>query len=81
MSMAMSRALRHSVVSRQAALFAPDSPCPSRPGRVAYRTFRDVMLRTRQRLEKEGLRPRDLLDVHDFVWMTLRPAAVKSMKT
>lgn len=72
--------IRHSVVAKQAALFAPDASCPKRPGRVAYQTLREVILRTRQRLEKEGFKPRDLLDVHDFMWLTLRPAAIQQMK-
>lgn len=72
--------VHHSVLRKQAASIAPGRGYARRPGRVAYRNFRHVVSETRQRLESEGLKPRDLLDVHDFIWTTLRPAAAKELE-
>lgn len=69
--------VRPSTFRRQAAVFAPGRVYTTRARRRSYTNFLHVAQATRERLEAEGLRPRDLLDVHDFVWVTLRPAAAK----
>lgn len=73
--------VRPSTFKRQAAVFAPSRVYTARPRRRAYANFRHVARTTRERLEEAGLTPRDLLDVHDFVWVTLRPAAAKHRST
>jgi len=71
--------VRQSVFRKQAAVFAPRRGYAREPGRVAYQNFSDIAELTRERLKKEGFEPRDLLDVHDFIWTTLRPAAAKQI--
>ncbi len=68
--------VRPSTFKRQAALFAPDRLYSNAPRRRAYANYLHVAETTRDELEKAGLQPRDLMDVHDFIWTTLRPAAL-----
>ena len=41
-------------------------------------TFRHLLCEdykaTRERMEEKGLKPRDMLDVRDFMWLSLKPA-------
>ena len=69
--------VRPSTFKRQAALFAPTRIYSTRPRHRSYANFREVAETTREWLVDAGLRPRDLLDVHDFIWVTLRPAAAQ----
>ncbi len=46
-----------------------------RPTAGAYYRARDVVTRVRDQLTEHGVPPADLLDVTDFIWATLRPAA------
>ena len=72
--------VHHSVYRKQAAVIAPERGYPRKPGRTGYRNFRHVAEETRDKLEREGFKPKDLLDVHDFIWTTLRPAAAKELE-
>ena len=44
---------------------------------TAYQRYRKMTLSIREKLEQAGLKPRDLLDVHDFVFLTLKPSVRK----
>lgn len=68
--------VRHSAFIRQAASIAPSSQYSQRPTAGAYRNFQRVARVVLTRLEGAKLKPRDLMDVHDFVWATLRDSAL-----
>jgi hypothetical protein len=71
--------VRHSAFKRQAASIAPRARY-SRRARVApYESYRHVATAVRKRLKAAGHEPRDLLDVYDFVWATLRNAALEHL--
>jgi hypothetical protein len=36
--------------------------------------------RIRAELVESGMAPKDLIDIHDFIWTTLRPAARKQLE-
>ncbi len=71
--------VRYSSFSAQGASMVP----PYDPGRVAspgdYEGAQAVARRVRDRLVEEGLSPEDMLDVYDFMWVTLRPKARKAI--
>ena len=46
-----------------------------RPNARDYRRLRHVAETVRRELEEAGMPAQDLLDVYDFMWLTLRPAA------
>lgn len=50
-----------------------------RPSARDYRRLCHVTQTVHRELEEAGLPPADLLDVHDFMWFTLRPAARDSL--
>lgn len=67
---------------RQQALFmAPRLRYEKQPTAGLYERYRKMVLAVKGRLEDEGLQPRDLLDVYEFIWITLRPKALKTIKT
>lgn len=72
--------VRRSAFKRQAAIFGPSRLYSRKPKRTAYENYRRVARATKERLEDEGYSPRDLLDVHDFIWATLRPSAKKHLE-
>ena len=72
--------VRRSSFMRQAANIAPTARYSRKPKRRSYRNFRRVARAARKRLNGAGHEPRDLLDIHDFVWVTLRNAALKHLK-
>lgn len=71
--------VRHSAFIRQAASIAPTSRYSRRPRARSYRNFRRVARVAFTRLEAAELQPRDLMDVHDFIWTTLRDSALDHM--
>lgn len=71
--------VRHSAFIRQAASIAPSSKYTQRPTAGAYRNFQRVARVVLTRLEAAGHEPRDLMDVHDFVWATLRDSALEHL--
>ncbi|HVS01367.1 MAG TPA: hypothetical protein VMT16_01235 [Thermoanaerobaculia bacterium] len=72
--------VRPSAFRKQAAVFAPDRLYSRRPMRRAYSNYLQVAEATRERLTAEGYPPCDLLDVYDFIWVTLRPSAAQQLE-
>lgn len=71
--------VRYSAFIRQAAVIAPTSSYSRRPRARSYRNFRRVARVVRTRLDAAGHPPRDLMDVHDFIWTTLRASALEHL--
>jgi hypothetical protein len=71
--------VRHSAFIRQAAVVAPAARYTRRARAGSYRNFLMVAKGVRQRLAAAGHEPRDLLDVYDFVWTTLRSSALEHL--
>jgi len=71
--------VREKVHAMQAAWMAPGLRLSSRPMGILYERLIDMTKATRGKLEEAGLEPRDMLDVTDFMWNTLRPKAKKRM--
>jgi hypothetical protein len=72
-------AVRRSAFLRQAGSIAPTARYTKRATVGSYRNFRRIAVRVRDRLKASGHEPRDLLDVHDFVWATLRTSALEHL--
>lgn len=73
--------VRYSAFKRQAATVAPKNRYTRRARTRPYESFRQVAHAVRKRLQAAGHEPRDLLDVYDFVWDTLRNAALEHLDT
>jgi hypothetical protein len=71
--------VRRSSFLRQAGSISPTGNYTLKPTLPSYQSFRRVALGVRKRLQAEGHEPRDLLDVHDFVGMTLKKSALEQM--
>ena len=71
--------VRPSVFRKQAASIAPRSIYTARPSIHSYRDMRRMAQATFKQLEEAGQEPRDLLDIYDFIWITLRPSAEKHL--
>ncbi len=69
-------AVRRSAFLRQAGSIAPTGSYARKPRVPAYRSFRRMSRQVRSRLEEMGHEPTDFLDVHDFIWATLRKSAL-----
>ena len=69
--------VRPSVFRKQAATMAPMALYSRDPSPHSYRDMRRVARATMEKLEEEGYKPRDFVDIYDFVWCTLRPSAEK----
>lgn len=67
--------VRPSVYSIQAKMLLPNFSFGPRPRHAEYQHYVHVAKTVYDELEAAGLAPRDLLDVYDFIWETLRPAA------
>lgn len=72
-------AVRRSAFIRQAGAVAPTRRYSMRARSTAYQNFRGVALEVRDRLKTAGHEPRDLLDVYDFIWTTLRTSALEHL--
>lgn len=72
--------VRENVFSRQAVFMAPGLTIPKRPMGILYERLLSMAKSVREHLEEEGLKPRDLLDVHDFMWLTLKPASQRTIR-
>lgn len=68
--------VRRSAFSRQAASIAPMAKYSRKAQVRPYKNYRRVAFAVKQRLQAAGHEPRDLLDIHDFIWATLRNAAL-----
>jgi hypothetical protein len=66
-----------SVMRVQARWIAPSLRLNKTPSGKLYARIREMALRLVDELELRDMHTRDLLDVYDFVWLTLRPAARK----
>ena len=71
--------IRPNVFGEQARWMAPLLRVPNRPDGRIYLRLRDMALALQEELRQRGLTPRDLVDVYDFIWCTLRPAALKAI--
>lgn len=69
--------VRVSVMKVQAPIVGTRVMGTTRPTARAYREFVAVARQVRDWLEAQAEKPADLVDVHDFIWLTLRPAARK----
>lgn len=67
--------IRPSVFAVQAKMLMPAFKPPKSPTPMGYARYLQVVRMVRDELIRHGYAPRDLLDVHDFIWTTLRPAA------
>ncbi|TVP59364.1 MAG: hypothetical protein EA351_01665 [Gemmatimonadales bacterium] len=74
-------AVRRSAFIRQAGSIAPTGTYSRKPRVASYLSFRRVALGVKTRLEAAGHEPADLLDVHDFIWTTLRKSALDHLKS
>lgn len=71
--------VRRSAFVRQAASIAPLARYSRKARARSYRNFRRVASVVRDKLKEAGHEPRDFLDVHDFIWATLRKAALEHL--
>ncbi len=69
--------VRETVLSRQARWMAPRLRMTKVPNGKIYSRLCTMALNLAAELEARDLAPRDLLDVYELVWLTLRPAARK----
>jgi hypothetical protein len=69
-------AVRRSAFIRQAGSIAPTGNYSRKARATSYRSFRRMAGKVRDRLDKAGHEPADFLDVHDFIWTTLRKSAL-----
>ena len=67
--------VRPSVYETQAKMLLPNFSLAKRPRYVNYQHYLHVAHTVYDELDNAGLQPADLLDVYDFIWETLRPAA------
>lgn len=72
--------VRENVFSRQAVWMAAGLTIPKRPMGILYERLLNMAKTVREELEGADMAPRDLLDVHDFMWLTLKPAAQKKIR-
>ncbi|MEZ4382162.1 MAG: hypothetical protein R3A79_12500 [Nannocystaceae bacterium] len=71
--------IRPSVFSVQAKAIAASINASRTPSARAYESYLSLARHVRDWLSAQSVAPRDLFDVHDFIWETLRPAARKRM--
>lgn len=67
--------IRPTVFDLQAKMLLPNFSAEKHPRYVGYQRYLHVAHTVFDELENAGLGPQDLLDVYDFMWATLRPAA------
>ncbi len=69
-----------SVFAAQGAIVMPRFTAPKRAGEAGYQRYLEVARMVEDELVALGHAPTDLLDLHDFVWTTLRPAAREELE-
>jgi hypothetical protein len=69
--------IRPSVFKQQAIWMAPRLQHARQPDARCYGRYLEMARAVSAALEGAGIKPQDLLDVHDFIYATLRPAARK----
>jgi hypothetical protein len=68
--------VRPSVLATQGTIVMPHTfTAPKRANEAGYQRYLEIARLVTEELEALGHPPRDLLDIHDFAWVTLRPAA------
>jgi len=72
--------VRRSAFIRQAGSIAPTGKYSRKPRLTSYKSYRQVAFGVRKRVEAAGHEARDLLDIHDFIWATLRKSALQHLK-
>lgn len=72
-------AVRPSVFALQARLLAPEQRLNTKPSATQYGWIKDMATRLEAHLKQVGLEPRDLMDVYEFIWLTLRPNGQKTL--
>lgn len=72
--------VRRSAFIRQAAAVSPMASYSRRAEVKSYNNFRRVALAVKKRLDAVDLEPKDMLDIHDFVWATLRNASLDDLE-
>jgi hypothetical protein len=72
--------IRPSVFATQAKWMAPSLQLGKQPKGSIYTRFVEMAKTILENLRGAGQKPRDLLDVYDFVWFTLRPAAMETLE-
>ena len=72
--------VREKVLAMQAAWMAPGLRLSSRPMGLLYERLVDMTNAVKEKLEGAGLEPRDMLDLTDFMWNTLRPKAKERIR-
>ncbi|MGE0788243.1 MAG: hypothetical protein AB7S26_21400 [Sandaracinaceae bacterium] len=68
------------IVAAQARWMAPTLAMSKTPGGHLYARLLEMTQAVRERLVDADLAPRDLFDLNDFMWTTLRPKAQKAIK-
>lgn len=66
--------VRPSVYTQQGKMLLPNFQADKRPRFAVYRRYLHMARTIEDELGEAGFSPRDLLDIYDFVWETLRPA-------
>lgn len=69
-----------SAFAAQGAIVMPRFTAPKRAGETGYQRYLEVARMVEDELVALGHAPTDLLDLHDFVWTTLRPAAREELQ-
>lgn len=72
--------IRASVFSAQARASGVTIVASRQPSARAYQAYLRLARDVRDWLIAQGFGPRDLIDVHDFIWETMRPAAQKQLR-
>lgn len=71
--------VRHAIYREQARWMAPRLKLARTPSGRQYQRLRAMTTQVRKTLAQEELEARDLFDVWDFMWETLRPKAKKAL--
>ncbi|MFT5430347.1 MAG: hypothetical protein ACI9OJ_001021 [Myxococcota bacterium] len=71
--------VRPSSFRQQAQWMAPRLRNATEPEAMSYVRFLGMAQRVREELVAADADPRDLIDVHDFIWHTMRPSARKML--
>ncbi len=71
--------VRPKAVTLQKQWMAPGLSVSDRPMGILYERLVGMATKLRDRLKDNDLEPQDLLDVVDFMWLTLKPAAKREI--
>lgn len=73
--------VRPSAFTAQLQMMMPGMEVPKHPTAAGYARFRKLARDVEASLIQQGHQPRDLLDVYDFIWLTLRPASKAKLES